>query len=120
MLIVVLLLLSILFIVISTTRFNLHAFLALIIAALFFGVCSRMPLQEIASSIEQGFGGTIGKDRHRDYRGGHHRCISGQIRRRLRPGRTNLEGHREEERDTCHGTDRLYRLHSLYLRIPVL
>ncbi len=61
MLIVVLLLLSILFIVISTTRFNLHAFLALIIAALFFGVCSRMPLQEIASSIEQGFGGTIGK-----------------------------------------------------------
>ncbi|MBN1126728.1 MAG: GntP family permease [Sedimentisphaerales bacterium] len=61
MLIIVLLLLSILFIVISTTRFNLHAFLALIIAALFFGICSGMPLHEIVSSIEQGFGGTIGK-----------------------------------------------------------
>ncbi|MEN6427386.1 MAG: GntP family permease [Phycisphaerales bacterium] len=61
MLIVVLLLLSILFIVVSTTRFNLHAFLALITAALFFGICSGMPLGEVVSSIEQGFGGTIGK-----------------------------------------------------------
>ncbi len=61
MLIIVLLLLSILFIVISTTRFNLHAFLALIIAALFYGIGSGMPLNEIVSSIEQGFGGTIGK-----------------------------------------------------------
>jgi len=61
MVITALLFLSILFIVISTTRFNLHAFLALIIAALFFGICSGMPLNEIVSSIEQGFGGTIGK-----------------------------------------------------------
>lgn len=61
MLIVALLLLSILFIVISTTRFNLHAFLALIVAALFFGICSRMPLYGIVSSIEEGFGGTIGR-----------------------------------------------------------
>lgn len=61
MVIIALLFLSILFIVISTTRFNLHAFLALIIAALFFGICSGMPLNEIVSSIEQGFGGTIGK-----------------------------------------------------------
>ncbi|MBN1818539.1 MAG: GntP family permease [Sedimentisphaerales bacterium] len=61
MLIIVLLLLSIFFIVISTTRFNLHAFLALLVAALFFGICSGMPLHEIVSSIEQGFGGTIGK-----------------------------------------------------------
>jgi GntP family gluconate:H+ symporter len=61
MLIIELLFLCILFIVISTTRFNLHAFLALIVAALFFGICSGMPLNEIISSIEQGFGGTIGK-----------------------------------------------------------
>lgn len=61
MLIIVLLLLSILFIVISTTRFNLHAFLALIIAALFFGIFSGMPLADIISSIEAGFGGTLGK-----------------------------------------------------------
>ncbi|MDI6448008.1 GntP family permease [Anaerobaca lacustris] len=61
MLIVVLLLLSILFIVISTTRFHLHAFLALIVAALFFGICSPMPLREVVSSIERGFGETIGR-----------------------------------------------------------
>ncbi len=61
MMIVVLLLVSILFIVISTTRFNLHAFLALIVAALFFGICSGMPLKEIVRSVEQGFGETIGK-----------------------------------------------------------
>jgi GntP family gluconate:H+ symporter len=47
MLIIVLLLLSVLFIVISTTRFKLHAFLALILAALFFGICSGMPLVDI-------------------------------------------------------------------------
>ncbi len=61
MVIVGLLLLSILFIVLSTTRFHLHAFLSLLIAALFFGICSRMPLAEIISSIEAGFGDTLGK-----------------------------------------------------------
>jgi GntP family gluconate:H+ symporter len=61
MLIIALVFLSILFIVISTARFNLHAFLALIVAALFFGMCSGMPLNEIVSSIEEGFGGTIGR-----------------------------------------------------------
>ena len=61
MMITVLLLLSIFLIVVFTTRFNLHPFLALIMAALFFGICSRMPLREIVSSIEQGFGGTIGR-----------------------------------------------------------
>ncbi|MBE0535029.1 MAG: GntP family permease [Phycisphaerae bacterium] len=61
MVVIVLLVLSILFIVISTTRFNLHAFLALLVAALFFGICSGMPLNEIASSIEEGFGGTLGR-----------------------------------------------------------
>jgi GntP family gluconate:H+ symporter len=61
MMMIILLCLSILFIVLSTIRFHLHPFLALIIAALFFGICSGMPLNEIVSSIEQGFGGTIGK-----------------------------------------------------------
>ena len=61
MLITILLVLSILFIVISTTKLNLHAFLALLIAAIFFGLFSGMPLQEILSSVEQGFGGTVGK-----------------------------------------------------------
>ncbi len=61
MVIILLLILSILFIVVSTVRFHLHPFLALIIAALFYGICSGMPLKEIVSSIELGFGGTIGK-----------------------------------------------------------
>lgn len=61
MMIIILLCLSILFIVISTTRFTLHPFLALLTAALFFGICSGMPLDKIISSIEEGFGGTIGK-----------------------------------------------------------
>ena len=59
--IITLLLLSVLFIVVSTTQFRLHAFLALIIAALFFGICSGMPLDKVVSSIEEGFGGTLGK-----------------------------------------------------------
>lgn len=61
MMMIILLCLSILFIVISTIRFDLHPFLALIVAALFFGICSGMPLNKIVSSIELGFGGTIGK-----------------------------------------------------------
>lgn len=61
MIFVVLLIISVLFIIISTTKFNLHAFLALLFAAIFFGLLSGMELQEIVISLEQGFGGTIGK-----------------------------------------------------------
>jgi GntP family gluconate:H+ symporter len=56
-----LLVLSIFFIIISTTKFNLHAFLALLFAAIFFGLFSGMSLQDIVRSLEEGFGGTIGK-----------------------------------------------------------
>ena len=58
--IVAVLFLCIAFIVISTTRLHLHAFLALLIAALFYGICSGMSLPEIVSSIKEGFGGTLG------------------------------------------------------------
>jgi len=61
MMIMILLLLSILLIVVFTTRFSVHPFLALIAAALFFGICSRMSLPKLVSSIEQGFGETIGR-----------------------------------------------------------
>ena len=60
MLIIILILLCIVFIVVSTTRFKLHPFLALIAAALFFGLFSGMPLDSIVQSINEGFGGTIG------------------------------------------------------------
>jgi GntP family gluconate:H+ symporter len=61
MLLIALLFLSILFIIVSTTKLNLHAFLALLLVALFFGLLSGMPLAKILVSIEEGFGGTIGK-----------------------------------------------------------
>jgi GntP family gluconate:H+ symporter len=60
MLLILLLLISILFIVISTVKFKLHPFLSLLFAAIGFGLCARMPLLEIAKSINGGFGGTIG------------------------------------------------------------
>ena len=60
MIIVLLIILCIVFIVVSTTRFNLHPFLALLIAAFLFGLFSGMPLEQIIISINEGFGGTIG------------------------------------------------------------
>jgi GntP family gluconate:H+ symporter len=59
-LLIVLLLISVLFIVVSTCKFQLHPFLALLFAAIGFGLCSRMPLPEIVKSINNGFGETIG------------------------------------------------------------
>jgi GntP family gluconate:H+ symporter len=61
MILILLLILSILFIVLSTTKFNLHPFLALLFASIGFGLISGMPLQTIVDSINQGFGGTIGQ-----------------------------------------------------------
>ncbi len=60
MLLIVLLLISILFIVISTSKFHFHPFLALLFAAVGFGLFARMPLAEIVNSINAGFGGTLG------------------------------------------------------------
>ncbi len=56
----VLLFLAIAFIVISTTRFALHPFLALLLAALGFGLLSGMPAAEVVKAINAGFGGTVG------------------------------------------------------------
>lgn len=60
MLLIVVLLLCIVFIVISSTKLKLHAFLALLFAALAFGIFTGMPLSEIVESINTGFGNTIG------------------------------------------------------------
>lgn len=56
---VVLLFLAILFIVISTVRWKLHPFLALIFAAFIYGLLSGMKLSDVVSSITTGFGGTV-------------------------------------------------------------
>jgi len=60
MLLILLIILSIVFIVVATTRFKLHPFLALLVAAFFFGLLAGIPLEQIIVSINEGFGGTIG------------------------------------------------------------
>ncbi len=59
---VVLLLLSIIFIILSTARWGLHPFLALLMAAFGYGVLSgKMPLEDVAKSVNFGFGDTVGR-----------------------------------------------------------
>lgn len=60
MLLIIVLLLCILFIVLSSTRLKLHPFLALLFAAIAFGVFTGMPLNEITQSLNAGFGNTLG------------------------------------------------------------
>jgi GntP family gluconate:H+ symporter len=53
--------LAIVFIVLTTTRFKLHPFLALLLAAFGYGVASgKMSLAEVAAAVNTGFGSTIG------------------------------------------------------------
>ncbi len=57
----VLLLLAVVFIIVATTKFKLHPFLALLAAAFGYGILSReMSLEQVADSVNAGFGGTIG------------------------------------------------------------
>jgi len=60
MLLIIVLVVCILFIVTSSTKFKLHPFLALLFAALAFGLLTGMPLSKIAKSINDGFGSTLG------------------------------------------------------------
>lgn len=60
MLLVLLLLASVVFIVVATTKLGLHPFLALLLAALGFGLLSGMPPAQVVQSINQGFGGILG------------------------------------------------------------
>ncbi|HIJ53350.1 MAG TPA: GntP family permease [Planctomycetes bacterium] len=58
---VMLLLLSVVFIIVATTKLKLHPFLALLISAFGYGVfCGKMSLAEVVNSVNSGFGGTIG------------------------------------------------------------
>ena len=60
MLLIIVLLICILFIVFSSTKIKLHPFLALLFAAVAFGLFTGMPLSQIVASINNGFGSTIG------------------------------------------------------------
>ncbi len=56
-----LLLLSVVFIIIATTKLKLHPFLALLTSAFVYGVfCGKMSLADVVESVNSGFGGTIG------------------------------------------------------------
>ena len=57
---ILILILAIAFIVVSTAKFKLHPFLALILAAIGYGLCSGMPLGSIIKSVNNGFGNTVG------------------------------------------------------------
>ena len=56
---VLLLMFCVVFIIVATTRFSLHPFLALFLAALLFGLISGMPFETIIESINGGFGSTL-------------------------------------------------------------
>ena len=55
----VILLAAIVFIVLATSKFKLHPFLALLLAAYGIGLSVRMPTLKIASTISSGFGGIL-------------------------------------------------------------
>ncbi len=58
----VLLLLSIVFIILSTARLGLHPFLALLFAAFGYGILSdKMSLKEVVDAVNGGFGDTVGR-----------------------------------------------------------
>ena len=61
MLLITLMIFSIVLLIVLTTRYNVHAFFSLIAVAILFGLLAGMPLTEVVTSIEEGFGGTIGK-----------------------------------------------------------
>ena len=60
MFLIILLLVSVLLIVVSTSRYRFHPFLALLFVAVIFGLFSGMPLKDITQSINDGFGNTLG------------------------------------------------------------
>lgn len=53
------LVISVLFIIVTTARLKLHPFLALLCAALLFGLLSGMPLDVLVGAINDGFGATL-------------------------------------------------------------
>lgn len=57
---VVFLLISIVLIILLTARYKIHPFIVLFLVALFYGICVGMPFDEIITSVNEGFGNTLG------------------------------------------------------------
>ena len=51
--------LTIVLLILMIAKFKVHAFLSLLIAAIFFGIFSGLPLETVATTITAGFGGTM-------------------------------------------------------------
>ncbi|HMQ46000.1 MAG TPA: GntP family permease [Saprospiraceae bacterium] len=58
--IVLYLLLSVVLIILLTAKWQVHPFFALLLVAILYGVVAGMPLKDIISSINTGFGNTLG------------------------------------------------------------
>ncbi len=56
----IVLLISVLFIVIMTSRFRVHPFLVLLLAAIGVGISTGLPMQQIIIALKSGFGDTLG------------------------------------------------------------
>lgn len=61
MILLLILLGAVIFIILSTTRLHLHPILALLGAALGYGLLSGLSLEDLITAINEGFGGTISK-----------------------------------------------------------
>ena len=57
---VVYLIISIVLIILLTARYKMHPFIVLFLVALFYGICVGMPFDEIITSVNEGFGNTLG------------------------------------------------------------
>ncbi len=53
-------LVSLLFVLVSIMKFKMHPFLSLLLGGIIMGVLANMPLPSIASTLANGFGGTLG------------------------------------------------------------
>ncbi|MBV6427268.1 MAG: Inner membrane permease YgbN [Haliscomenobacter sp.] len=54
------LILSVVFIVLLTAKWEIHPFFALLLVAILYGIVSGMPLHQILISVNKGFGNTLG------------------------------------------------------------
>jgi GntP family gluconate:H+ symporter len=58
---VIALILSVVVIIVLTTRLSVHPFFSLLLVAIAYGIVTGMPLNMIVESVNDGFGGTLGK-----------------------------------------------------------
>jgi GntP family gluconate:H+ symporter len=58
--VVIYLLFSVILIIVMTAKWKVHPFVALLLVAIFYGIISGMPLNQIIISVNKGFGNTMG------------------------------------------------------------